>query len=317
VIVALAVAMCGVWTLRLPRWVYAVNPRHDSVVGAFGFGVMTGVLATPCTGPILGGLMGGVLQSGPAVVMAVFAAVGVGMALPYFVLSVWPGLVEKVPRTGPASELLKQVLALLMAAAGAFFIGVGINALRHDGLGFVYQWYWWLAGGIVAMAGVWLAIRAVQITRDTIRRLAYAGLGVVMAGAALGMAYDATRPSAIAWVYYTPDRLAEALASDRAVMLDFTADWCINCKVLERAVLESDAVVARLAREDVVAMKADLTSGSAPGWAKLDALGKRDIPLLVVFAPDGSQTLNTGLYTIGQVVAAIDEATITPPPPGG
>ncbi|MEO0586579.1 MAG: thioredoxin family protein [Planctomycetota bacterium] len=308
-IVAMAIGMCGVWSVRLPSWVYAINPKHDSVAGAFGFGVMTGVLATPCTGPILGSVAGGVLQSGPVVVLAVFGAIGVGMALPYFVLSVTPGLVERLPRTGPASELLKQVLAILMGAAGAFFVGVGINIWRNDGLGYVYPWFWWLAGGVAAAAGVWLAIRTVQITPSLGRRIGYAGLGVAFAAVSMGTAYEFTRPSAIAWVYYTPEAFEDALASDRAVMLDFTADWCINCKVLERTVLESEPVLARLASSDVVAMKADLTSQSAAGWAKLAAVDRAAIPLLVVFEPGGGEVFKAEFYTPGQVVDAIDRAT--------
>ncbi|MEM6756771.1 MAG: thioredoxin family protein [Planctomycetota bacterium] len=312
VIVGLAVAMCGVWAPRLPQWVYAINPKHDSVSGAAGFGVMTGVLATPCTGPILGGVAGGVIQEGPAMVMAVFAAIGVGMALPYFVLSVSPGLIERLPRTGPASELLKQVMAMLMAAAGAFFLGVGLNALRHDGTGPVYQWFWWLAAGVIAAAGLWLAVRTVQITPQLGRRLAFGGLGLAMAAGSLGLAYDVTRPSPIAWVYYSPEKFDEALADGRAVMLDFTADWCLNCIALEKAVLESQEVVSRLDLPDVVPMKADLTSHQAAGWDKLAAVDRLAIPLLVVFAPDGREVFKAEFYTPAQVVEAIDRATESP-----
>ncbi|MEM0914797.1 MAG: thioredoxin family protein [Planctomycetota bacterium] len=309
VIVAMAVAMCGVWSPRLPQWVYAINPKHDSVGGAAGFGVMTGVLATPCTGPILGGVAGGVLQEGPAMVMLVFAAIGVGMALPYFVLSVSPGLVERLPRTGPGSELLKQVMALLMAAAGAFFLGVGLNALRHDGTGPVYQWFWWLAAGVVAAAGLWLAVRTLQIAPRLGQRLTFAGLGLVMAVGSMWMAYGATRPSPIAWVYYSPEAFDAALDDGHAVMLDFTADWCLNCIALEKAVLESDAVVSRLRVDDVVAMKADLTSHQAPGWGKLEAVDRVAIPLLVVFSPDGQEVFKSEFYTPDQVVNAIDRAS--------
>ncbi|MEM9251056.1 MAG: thioredoxin family protein [Planctomycetota bacterium] len=309
VIVAMAVAMCGVWSPRLPQWVYAINPKHDSVGGAAGFGVMTGVLATPCTGPILGGVAGGVLQEGPAMVMLVFAAIGVGMALPYFVLSVSPGLVERLPRTGPGSELLKQVMAMLMAAAGAFFLGVGLNALRHDGTGPVYQWFWWLAAGVVAAAGLWLAVRTLQIAPRLGHRLTFAGLGLAMAVGSMWMAYGATRPSPIAWVYYSPEAFDAALDNGHAVMLDFTADWCLNCIALEKAVLESDAVVSRLRVDDVVAMKADLTSHQAPGWGKLEAVDRVAIPLLVVFSPDGQEVFKSEFYTPDQVVNAIDRAS--------
>ncbi|MCC6680368.1 MAG: hypothetical protein IT445_05640 [Phycisphaeraceae bacterium] len=310
-IVLLAFGMCGLFSVHLPRWVYAVNPKHDSMFGAFGFGIMTGVLATPCTGPFMGGAASVVLASGPATALAVFAAIGVGMAIPYFVLTAWPSLVDRLPRTGPASELIKQVLGLLMVAAGLFFIGVGVNALLSDGIHSLYQWYWWLAGGVIALSAVWMLWRAFAITSKPARRAAVALLALLMAGSSLGFAYTATRPSSIHWIYYTPGRLETELQAGHVVVLDFTADWCINCKVLERTVLESELVVNALTSGGgggVSAIKVDLTSSAAPGWKLLEQYERVAIPLLVVLRPDGHIVFRQEVYTPSQVVEAIAEA---------
>jgi thiol:disulfide interchange protein DsbD len=307
-IVALGVGMAGAFSMQLPRWIYAVNPRHDSYTGSFGFGVMTAVLATPCTGPFMGAAAGTVLTTGPLAALAVFTAIGLGMALPYGILTAAPGLVDRLPRTGPASELTKQVLALLMIAAGVFFLGTGVNALLSDGTKGVYQWYWWASAVVIALAGLWLIVRTLQITAETRRRLAFGVLGALLIGGSLGMAYEATRPSAIDWVYYTPQRFEQALAEGNTVMVDFTADWCINCKVLERAVLETRPVISALAEPDVVAMKVDLTGENPAGWAKLREAGRVAIPLLVVYSPDGEERFKSELYTVEQVVAALTAA---------
>ncbi len=307
-IVLLAFGMCGLFAVHLPRWVYAVNPKHDSLAGAFGFGIMTGVLATPCTGPFMGGAASVVLASGPATALAVFAAIGVGMAIPYFVLTAWPKLVDRLPRTGPASELIKQVLGLLMVAAGLFFIGVGVNALLSDGIHSLYQWYWWLAGGVIALSAVWMLWRTLSITSKPARRAAVALLALLMAGSSLGFAYTATRPSSIHWIYYTPDRLEAELQAGRVVVLDFTADWCINCKVLEFSVLETEAVTEALAGSGVSAIKVDLSSSVAPGWKLLEEYERVAIPLLVVLRPDGQIVFRQEVYTSAQVVDAIAEA---------
>jgi len=308
-IVFLAVSMCGVFNVQLlPRWVYQFSPSHDSVSGSFGFGIMTAVLATPCTGPFMGGSAGVVLGSGPWIALAVFAAIGLGMAIPYLLLTLFPGLVEKLPRTGPASEVVKQVLGLLMLAAGAFFLGTGVNALLSDGTAGVYQWYWWLAGAIAALAGLWVIVRALQLSRSARGRVGFAVLGLAMMGASLGFAYDATRPSDIPWVYYTPDRFEEVKAGGNVVMMDFTADWCINCKVLERTVLETQPVIDAVAAGDVVAMKVDLTGDNPAGWQLLNDAGRVAIPLLVVYTPDGERQFTSEFYTAGQVVKAIDAA---------
>jgi len=307
-IIALAIGMCGLFSIRLPRFVYSVSPKHDSFLGAFGFGVMTAILATPCTGPFMGGAAGTVLAAGPVEALAVFAAIGTGMAWPYLLLSLMPGLVNKVPRTGPASELVKQVLGLAMLAAGAFFVGTGINSFLADGSKPIYQWYWWLCGGIAAAMGLWLALRAWMIAAHPGRRAMFAVVGLGTAVLSVTFAYSATRPSAIAWQYYTPESYAEAISGGNVVVLDFTADWCINCKVLEATVLETRPVINATRAAGVVPMKVDLTGTNPDGWSKLNDLGKVAIPVLAVIAPDGRVTLNAEVYTPEQVVNSIKAA---------
>lgn len=307
-IVLMAVGMCGLFTMQLPQWVYAINPKHDSYSGAFGFGIMTGVLATPCIGPFMGAAASSVLVAGPAVALSAFAAIGVGMAIPHFVLTAWPGLVTRIPRTGPANELVKQVLGLLMISAGAFFIGAGVNSLLGGGERSVYQWYWWLSAGIVVVTCLWMVYRTFGITFARNRRIVFAAIGVVMAGSSLTLAYAATRPSAINWVFYTPHRLTQELSRGNVVVLDFTADWCINCKVLERTVLETQPMIGAAAASDVTAMKVDLTSDQSSGWKLLTEYGRVGIPLLVILAPDGQEVFKADVYAPNQVAAAIASA---------
>jgi len=309
-IAILAIGMCGLFSIGLPKWVYKFSPKHDSYLGSFGFGIMTAVLATPCTGPFLGGAAATVLGTGPVAAFAVFASIGLGMAIPYFLLSAMPGLVEKLPRTGPASELIKQVLGLLMLAAAGFFIGVGVNALIHDGTKSVYQWYWWLSGGIVTIAAIWMLIRTIQITPRMIRRLGYGSVAVLLGLGSIATAYEATRPSNIQWVYYTPETFEQTLAQGNPIMLEFTADWCFNCKALERAVLETKSVVGALDKHDVVPMKVDLTGDFADGWAKLNEVDRLAIPLLVVFDPDGNEVFKQETYTVSQVVGALESSVL-------
>jgi thiol:disulfide interchange protein len=91
-------------------------------------------------------------------------------------------------------------------------------------------------------------------------------------------------------------------------VVDFTAEWCLNCKALEETVLHNRKITALLAGENIVPMKVDLTGNNPPGKAKLREVGSLTVPLLVVFAPDGRPVFKSDFYTVDQVIAAIEKA---------
>jgi thiol:disulfide interchange protein DsbD len=310
IVAAMAVGMCGLFAVRLPNWVYAINPKHDSLHGSFGFGIMTAVLATPCTAPFMGTALAGSTQlEKDWLVLAVFVAIGVGMGLPYLVLSAFPKLVEKVPRTGPGSELLKQVMGLLMLAAAAFFIGTGINVVVSDGTSAPSKFFWWVVGLCVVAAGVWLAWQINVIAKSVGKRSVFTTLGLILIFAGAAGSFTLTRKPPIDWVYYTPELLETALEKDKVVVLDFTADWCNNCHFLEATVLNPKPVSDLLNGDDVVAMKVDITSPSnVDGTNLLVEMGGKQIPLLVVLSPDGEQVFKRDWFKASDVVEAIEQA---------
>lgn len=313
IIAIMAVGMCGLFAIRLPNFVYAINPKHDSVAGSFGFGVMTAVLSTPCTAPFMGGAAAWAAQQEAGTTLATFAAIGIGMALPYLVLSANPRLVDSLPRTGPGSELLKQIMGLLMLAAAAFFIGAGISGMMSDGTEAAPKGHWWVVAAIVAVAGIWLIARVVQTTRSTVQRGGFATLGILMilvAGftAAAMTQEESSEDAPINWVYFTPERFDQALSDGNVVLLDFTADWCANCHLLEHTVLNTEAVTKMLRSEGYVAMKVDLTGGYPAGKAKLKEAGSVTIPYLVIYSPDGQVVFNANWYTPRQITDELTKA---------
>jgi thiol:disulfide interchange protein DsbD len=325
-IALMALGVMGMFTLTLPQSVYRLNPKADTAWGSFAFGVMTAVLGLPCFGFVAGALLPATAGAPPVVTMAVFMSLGVGMALPYFVLSARPGLVEKIPRTGPASEVVKQVMGLLLLAAAAYFVGAGLIALVQDRPYMSRLLHWWAVAIFATAAGVWLVVRTFQITRRAGKRAAMSALSAIIGGAAVGYAASATgtarenwerleaaRGSAGVlvtgtWIDYTPALFDEARRRGYVVVVDFTADWCINCKVLKATVLSREPVKGELSRSDVAAFTADLTSGNAPGWEKLRSLGQTGIPLLAIFTPGSEEPWLSNAYTPQQVVEALSRA---------
>lgn len=308
VIAAMAAGMCGLFTVTLPQAVYLFNPKQESFPGSFAFGIMTAVLSTPCTAPFMGVAAGWAVTQSPAVTWLVFAAIGMGMASPYMLLTLFPKLVDRLPRTGPGSELLKQVMGLLMLAAAAFFLGSGIAGLLVSPPEPPTRVYWWVVGAMGAAAGLWLAWRSLRILKSPSWRAGMVALGVLLVLGSFVGAASLTRATPNGWIGYTPERLAQARAAGKVVIVDFTAEWCLNCKVLEANVLDTPRVLEALRDPRVQPMRVDLTGNNPEGNKLLGEVGRVTIPTLVVFAPDGRQTLNADSYTIEQVLRGIEEA---------
>ncbi|MEM9415652.1 MAG: cytochrome c biogenesis protein CcdA [Planctomycetota bacterium] len=231
-ILAMGVGMMGLFTVQLPQFVYRVNPKHDSATGAFGFGVMAAVLSTPCTAPFMGAsITWATQQPHTYIVIAVFIAIGLGMGWPYLVLAAFPKLVEKVPRTGPASELVKQILGLMMIAAAVFFTGAGVLGLlrQYPFLGPVL--YWWLTTGVVGVMAFWLILRTFQITPAAGRRIVFTLIGLAMFSGMGWFAYSQTmiehfkHTNTEVWVDYDASAFANARSDGSIAIVDFTADW--------------------------------------------------------------------------------------------
>lgn len=318
VMAAMGAGMLGAFSIQLPQWVYSINPKHNSLHGSFMFGIMTAVLTTPCTAPFAGAATAWGSTQAPSLTLLVFAAIGLGMSIPYLVLSAKPSWVEKMPRSGPAGELIKQVLGLLMFAVAAFFIGTGAISLVAEKPYLARVLYWWGIAIMGLIAGLWLALRSIQISERRFNRVFFAFLGLMLAAVPVGVAVVFTRSSAAGyktaqagesvWVPYNETSFDEAVASGKVVVLDFTAEWCLNCIALRHLVLDREPVKEALKRDGVVAMEVDLTSRAAPGWKKLRELGEVSIPLLSIFSPGEERPWKSNGYTIAQVVDQIDLA---------
>ena len=335
IIAIMGMGIMGLFTISLPQSVYTVDAKADSPGGSFLFGVLTAVLGLPCFGFVVGGLLAGASTLPWYAIMAVFVGMGVGMAAPYLVLAVYPQLLRFIPRTGPASELVKQVMGLLLLAAAAYFATAGIKAVLSD---FPYvegSIAWWAVAFFVAVACVWMVARTFQIAKSLWPKVFFPFLAIIMvlgigvfaqgkfrddrdnylalrsamksAGPASG-----TVPSGV-WLPYTPELFAAVRDSGRSVFLDFTADWCINCKALKSLLLVQNPVLARLKSSDIVLMEVDCTSTRASGWDLLKHLGRTGVPTWVVYGPGKDAqpvVLDLTTPTHQTILDALDRAAV-------
>ncbi len=333
VIALMGLGIMGLFSINLPQSVYSVEAKADTVGGSVLYGVMTAVLGLPCFGFVAGGLLAGVSVLPPSTIMVIFVGLGVGMAFPYVVLAAYPKMLAFLPRTGPASDLLKQVLGILLIAASAFFVTAGIKALLTDMPYLSGSMKWWSVGFFVAVAGVWLAVRTLQIAKTAWPKVVMpllAVVGTLGIGVFASSTFREDRANYVelrerlakspgeaviltgVWREYTPELYEAARKSGKAVFLDFTADWCINCKAFKRALLDTDPVVSRLKSSDIVLLEVDLTSTRAQGWELLKGLGRTGIPTWAVYGP-GSESpvlVDLTLPTSENVLTSLDKAGV-------
>jgi thiol:disulfide interchange protein len=307
-ILFMAIGMLGAFVVQLPKAVYMINPNHETAHGSFVFGIMTAILSTPCTAPFMGSAAAWAATQNPVFTLATFGAIGTGMAMPYLVLSAFPRLVRKVPRTGPASELIKQVMGLLLIAVAFFFLGTGIDPMIRLPIDPPVRFFWWIIGGTAVAAMLWLLYRTYQISRKPLVRAFWSVFAASFAALSIVMALHFTDRGPIPWVGYTPERLAENLGKNKVVVMDFTAEWCLNCKAMEAAVLHRREIVELLKHPDVVPMKVDLTGNNLPGKQKLKELNWVGIPLLAIFGPKAEEPIKYDAYTPEMVKEAISRA---------
>ncbi len=241
------------------------SPPAPGYAGSFFTGALATVAATPCTAPFMGAAVGYALTQPPAAALAVFEALGLGLALPFLALSLVPAWRRLLPRPGPWMTRLSQALAFPLYASVAWLVWVVEPPGRARRRGA-------RAGGAAADRA---SARGCTTPPAAPRRAGAApppAFALASAAAAIALAPLAAAsppaPShgagpAAAWEPYSPRRLAELRAQGKPVFVNFTAAWCITCLVNERVALRGPAVAEAFARKGVVYLKADWTSRSA------------------------------------------------------
>jgi thiol:disulfide interchange protein DsbD len=268
---------------------------------SFLSGVLATVVATPCTAPFMGAALGWAILQPPHETMVVFTALGAGMALPYVVLSLSPGLIGRLPAPGRWMQTLKQLLAFPLFAtvvwlAWVFGLQTGVDgltglliALLLVGL-LVWTMQWRrgigrrggakVAAGLAAVAIV--ALAAVTLLRAS--RLSPAGEAVAVANSSWNLASDS---DSVDWGDWSPRAESEIRDAGRPLLVDFTAAWCLSCQVNERLVLSTAEVGEAFAEHGVALLKADWTRRDPEITRALAELGRNSVPVYALHPPGG------------------------------
>ncbi len=285
----LALNLSGVFEIGqlLPSAISGWSARNAYVNDALS-GVLAVVVASPCSAPFMGAAIGWALVATPVSTLAVFTALGAGMALPYLLLACFPGWRAKLPRPGPWMLRLRQLLAFPLYATVIWLAWVLGAQLDNDAVARLFVvllliafalWAWqtmraggargWGWAAVAGLAGIFavgwpIVIAAVSGTEPASNRLA------------------ADRGP---WQQYEPDRVQQLTAAGRPVFVDFTAAWCVTCQVNKRLILNTDVVQQAFAQNHVALLRADWTRRDATIGRALAALGRSGVPVYVLYRP--------------------------------
>ncbi len=287
----------------VPSPLASISPRHPDV-SAFFSGVLAVAVASPCTGPFMAVALGYAVTQPGWTSLAVFTSLGIGMALPYFLLAWFSGIRKWLPRPGLWMVQLRQFLAFPLLATViwlAWVLGVqaGVSPLIDLLLAL------WLIG-----LGLWFFGRFPSRLGKTVSWALALSILIPMANIA-GSATSELTPQAGKWEAYSQAKVEQRLGNGKTVFVDFTAAWCVTCQVNKKLVLNSDEIDQAFEQSGVVRMRADWTNRDPEITRALAHYGRSAVPMYLVLRPGQSPELLPELLTKSLVKAAL--ASPVPP----
>ncbi len=275
---AMGLSMLGVFSLPIIDLKPSSDTRHPCLQ-AYTTGLVATFLATPCSGPMLGGVLGWAFTQPLYILMTVFWAVGLGMAIPYLAFSLWPDLARILPHPGDWMHLFERLLGFLLLGTALYLLSI-LPAEKHVQV---------LAVLLLTGMGAWLWGRFCGLDAPALRRRIVAVGGILLLLTAFLWLLRPVAPPP-RWDEFTPDTFVARLGT-QPLLVEFTADWCPNCKFLEATVL-NDARLQQWQKEyGFRLIRVDLTQTNAWAVRLLEALGSKSIPLTALF-PAGEAAAN-------------------------
>jgi thiol:disulfide interchange protein DsbD len=267
---------------------------RGGLIGAFFTGVLAVIVAAPCTAPFMGAAMGFAFTQDAAITLAIFLALGFGLALPWVVFTFSPALVRLLPRPGPWMERFKQFLAFPMYAAAAWLVWVLSQQVTPEGLFRV------MVGLVLLALAAWafgiVQARTAQSQRillsSVVFLLALASSVALIALPFAGRDSDSTpaaEGAAVPPERYTAARLAALRAERRPVLVNLTAAWCVSCLYNERVALSTPAVAAAFKATNTAYVVGDWTNQNPEISALLKQHGREGVPLYLYYPKDGGE----------------------------
>lgn len=271
----MGLSMLGVFTLPVFD-LHAGAGSKNPCLQSYLTGLISTFLATPCSGPLLGAVLAWAFTQPLHTIIAIFWAVGLGMALPYLIFAVWPACVKILPQPGRWMYVLEHLLGFFLLGTALYLLSI-LPADKHMQT----------LGVLLALSlGAWLWGKFFNISAPLIRRR----IGGVVAGCLIAASvFWLVQPPAPhpEWQKFSPQAFREDLGK-KNMLVEFTADWCPNCKFLEATVLSASNMRSLQKRYNLELVRVDLTNSDSNAEKLLEMLGSKSIPLTAIFPGDAS-----------------------------
>lgn len=308
IIFAMGLSLLGVFEIPVPGMIgSAAGKQHkEGLLGAFVTGIFATLLATPCTGPFMGTTIPWSLRQPTAVTFLIWLLMGLGMAFPYLVLGAFPRLIKFLPKPGNWMVRFKEIAGFILMGTVIFFISFLspqmvvplLVMLMGIAIGL------WMIGNLYAHNS--------HIKHKTIVRISAFTLMALICGFGYSMTVESEHK--LPWKEFNDANLQAALDNNQTVLVDFTADWCTNCKVNEKFALNRRSTLEFVKKHNVAPLVADNTNQSEHINRWLDRFDTDGVPLTVIFPanrPDKPIVLRA-IYSNATLLEKLEEAVAMP-----
>lgn len=284
VMVALALSMFGVYEFRVPAALSGVaGTGKQGYVGAFVMGLSVGIVAAPCIGPFVVGLLTFVAERGdPALGFAMFFTLSLGLGLPFVFLAIASGNISKLPRSGEWMEWVRRLFGVVLLAMAVYFLDPVLPETA----------YYILMGVLLVVCGVIMGFVLKVVSTSTYFSVFRRFVGVAMPLVGLWFIFApghifGIQPG-IPWIPYDDDYLVEAKTKNLPVVIDFSAEWCIPCEEMDHETFNQPEVVE--AARKIMPLRADITKSLSEEVVALkDKYGLLGVPTIVFIDRDGRE----------------------------
>ncbi|MFC1669110.1 protein-disulfide reductase DsbD family protein [Spirochaetota bacterium] len=306
IIFILALEMFHLFTFNVPSFTSkSPTEKKNSYTDAFTKGILATILATPCSGPFLGGTLAWALTQTPLKIFIIFMSVGIGMALPYLILTINPRLTRFIPKPGEWMKTFESVMGFLLIFTAVYLINILDSQSVMPMITFM---------GFIAIAfwqyGRWGSI--IQSNRSRIVSAIFLILLIVSGYfISFNFIFDSDKTSKIKSLNFSVEKLINNRKIGKATIIKFTADWCPNCKLVEKISLNTSKVIESMKKNRIELFTADLTRKNDAAQKLMEQLGSRSIPFLAIIP--GGESFNKpvclrDIYSEDDVLKAIEMA---------